>query len=212
MAQPKRLYSLRPPRTKGKRRERGPLFLLCICCLIGVGLGSIFAVLGGSHPQFSQQLRGYFETVAQGTPPTVSFWGTVWDLLCWPLLLALLSFGAPGVLGIPCVVLVRGFLLGYACSSFVAMFGLPGLGWNALLFGVSALLLLPVTLYVANWALTHALHKCMAGESSQLYIPPLPALICCGALLALSYVLQGHLLPFFLPNLCQKLLSLLPPG
>ena len=128
MTHPKRLYSPRTSRGQGKRRERGPLFFLCIFCLVGVLLGSIFAALGGRHPQFSDQLASYFQSVAQGTVPSVSFWSTVWDILCWPLLLVLLSFGPPGVVGVPCVLLIRCFLLSYACSSFVAMFGLSGLG------------------------------------------------------------------------------------
>lgn len=212
MTHPKRLYSPRPPRTAGKQRERGPLFFLCIFCLVGALLGSVFAVLGGAHPQLSAQLISYFQAVAQGASPSVSFWATVWDLLCWPLLLVLLSFGPPGIVGVPCVLLIRCFLLSYACSSFVAMFGLSGLGWNALFFGVSALLLLPLTLYVANWAFTNALRKCIPQESAAKLNPPWSALACCGALLSLSYFLQGHLLPFLLPGLCQKLLSLLPPG
>lgn len=134
MTHPKRLYSPRTSRGQGKRRERGPLFFLCIFCLVGVLLGSIFAALGGRHPQFSDQLASYFQSVAQGTVPSVSFWSTVWDILCWPLLLVLLSFGPPGVVGVPCVLLIRCFLLSYACSSFVAMFGplWPGMGGSLL--------------------------------------------------------------------------------
>ena len=191
MTHPKRLYSPRTSRGQGKRRERGPLFFLCIFCLVGVLLGSIFAALGGRHPQFSDQLASY---------------------LCWPVLLVLLSFGPPGVVGIPCVLLVRCFLLSYACSSFVAMFGLSGLGWGALFFGISAILVLPLTLYVAKWSFTNALRKCIPQESSAKLLPPWSALVCCGALFGLSYFLQGHLLPFLLPGLCQKLLSLLPLG
>ncbi|OUN99418.1 hypothetical protein B5F98_01385 [Pseudoflavonifractor sp. An44] len=212
MTHPKRLYSPRTSRGQGKRRERGPLFFLCIFCLVGVLLGSIFAALGGRHPQFSDQLTSYFQSVAQGTVPSVSFWSTVWDILCWPLLLVLLSFGPPGVVGVPCVLLIRCFLLSYACSSFVAMFGLSGLGWGALFFGISAILVLPLTLYVAKWSFTNALRKCIPQESSAKLLPPWSALVCCGALFGLSYFLQGHLLPFLLPGLCQKLLSMLPLG
>lgn len=210
MTHPKRLYSPRSPRKQGKERGRSPLFFLCIFCLIGVLLGSIFAALGGKHPQLSDQLIIHFQTVAQGTPPSVSFWATIWELICWPLLLLLLSFGPPGVVGVPCVLLVRGFLLSYACSSFVSMFGLPGLGWGALYFGVSAILLLPLTLYTSNWAFVNALRACVLQDHSVKARPPWSALACCSILFGLSYFLQGHLLPFFLPKLCETLLTLLP--
>lgn len=209
MTRPKRLHVVRPVRGQSERKGRGPLFFLCLFFLIGALLGSIFALLGGSHPQLAQQLDIFFQSVAQDGPPDVSWWSTLWEALSWPLLLVLLSFGPPGVVGIPCVFLIRGFLLSYACSSFVAMYGLHGLGWNALFFGVSALFLLPICVCIGHWAFTNACQRCFPLDASPCARPSGPMLMYCGILLCLFLFLQGHILPIWLPELCQKLLSVL---
>lgn len=209
MTRPKRLHVVRPIRRQTEAKGRGPLFFLCLFFLIGALLGSVFAVLGGSHPKLTEQLTAFFQSVAQNGAPSVSLWTLLWEALCWPLFLILLSFGPPGVVGIPCVFLVRGFLLSYACSSFVAMYGLPGLGWNALFFGVSALFLLPVCVCVGHWAFSTACKRCFPQETPPNARPSGSMLMFCGILLCLFFFLQGHLLPLCLPELCQSLLSLL---
>lgn len=209
MTRPKRLHMVRPTRGQAEAKGRGPLFFLCLFFLIGALLGSVFALLGGSHPQLAEQLQVFFQSVAQDGAPSVSLWSTLWEALCWPLLLLLFSFGPPGVVGIPCVFLVRGFLLSYACSSFVSMYGLVGLGWNAVFFGVSTLFLLPVCVCVGHWAFTNACKRCFPQETPLCIRPSASMLMSCGILLALFLFLQGHVLPLCLSQLCQQLLSLL---
>lgn len=207
MTRPKRLHVVRPTRGQIKKQERGPLFFLCLFFLIGALLGSLFAVLGGNHPQLSKQLTNFFQSVVQDGTPSVSLWRTLWEGLCWPILLILLSFGPPGVIGIPCTFLVRGFLLSYACSSFVAMYGLTGLGWNAIFFGVSALLSIPVLVCVGHWSFTNACKRCFSQDVPLYTRPSGSMFVCCGVLLCLFSFLQGYVLPQWLPKLCEKLLS-----
>lgn len=210
MAQPRRLHVVRPMRGENKQQMKTPLFILCIMFIIGVLLGSVFSVLGGSHPQLAAELKDSFQASAQGTLPALSVWSLVWEAACWPLLLVVLSFGAPGVVGIPCVFLVRGFLLSYASTCFVAMYGASGLGWNAVFFGSSALILLPVMICVGHWAFSHAREICVSRERPPLKPPSWSMVICCGVMLAVFFVLQGYLLPGWLPALCKRLLLITP--
>lgn len=210
MAQPKRLHMVRPVGGKVQKSIKQPYLILCTLFLLGALLGSVFSVLGGDHPQLAQELKTYFQATAQGETPAASLWTLLWEAVCWPLLMLLFSFGPPGVLGVPCVFLVRGFLLSYACTSFVAMYGWVGIGWNAVFFGVPALILLPVLLCTGHWAFSNACKTCISRETTAMSFPSGAMLVCCGVLLAVFVVLQGHLLPALVPSLCRRLLSFTP--
>ena len=208
MFHPKRLYTVRSVGKTVKKQGRSPLFLLCICFLLGTLLGSVFAAIGGSHPQLAERLTDFFQSAVQSGLPDVSIWRIIWEAICWPVLLILLSFGPLGLIGIPCTFLVRGFLLGYACAGFVAMFGVIGLAWNIAVFGASALLLLPVFLRVGHWAFSFTCKKNLhldIPSSSQLSTS---SLFSFGALVVLFIFLQSKILPLYLPKLCERLLSL----
>lgn len=187
-----------------------PLFLLCVMFVTGMLLGSVFSALGGSHPQLASELKNTFQASVQGAVPSVSVWSLLWEAACWPLLLVVLSFGAPGVVAIPCAFLVRGFLLSYASTCFVAMYGVSGLGWNAVFFGSSALLLLPVMVCVGHWAFCHAKGLCISREKTPLKPPSWSMLVCCSVMLAVFFLLQGYLLPGWLPAVCKRLLLVTP--
>lgn len=210
MAQPKRLHMVRPVGGKIQKSIQHPYLFLCALFLLGALLGSVFSMLGGNHPQLAEELKRYFQASAQGEVPVSSLWGLIWEAVCWPLLMLLLSFGPPGVVGIPCVFLVRGFLLSYACTSFVAMYGWVGLGWNALFFGAPALVLVPIILCIGHWAFSNACKTYISRESTVMALPSGSTLVCCGILMAIFIVLQGHLLPAWIPGLCQRLLTLMP--
>lgn len=207
MKQPKRIHIARSSKSTFKKHTRSPLFFLCILFLVGVTLGSVFATLGGNHPQFSDQFSTFAQSVSQGNAPKVSLCATIWEIICWPALLLLLAFGTPGIIGIPCVMLARGFLLSYACTSFVSMYGWHGIGWNAIFFGVSALLLVPVLVCVANWAFSCACHRSISPELPSITTPSWSMLVCCAALLTISFLLLWYFLPMWLPTLSRQLLT-----
>lgn len=208
MTQPKRLHMIRSVRGQAQKKGRGPLFFLCVFFLVGALLGSVFSILGGSHPQLASEFKDYFQASSQGNIPSIPLWNLVWEAVCWPLLLVLFSFGPPGVIGIPCIFLVRGFLLSYACTSFVAMYGLAGIGWNAVFFGIPALILLPVIVCVGHWAFSNACRKLASHESTSVVLPSWSMLVCCGVLFVTCFALQGYVLPAWLPSLCKQLLLL----
>ena len=62
--------------------------------------------------------------------------GQLWSVLRWPLFALLLGFTALGVLGLPLLFAVRGFLLAYSIAAFVRAFGSAGCLLAFLVFGV----------------------------------------------------------------------------
>lgn len=118
---------------------------------LGGVLGCILAarVGGGGSDSLAIYLK-QFVTAAGGQtisqPPLLPL---IWETLRWPLLIFLLGFTTLGLLGIPIVLLIRGFLLAFSIASFVRMFGSSGGLLAFLIFGVSGCVALPVLFVLA---------------------------------------------------------------
>ena len=125
--------------------EAAALVLLGASFFLGGAAGCVMAGLVGGEGQgaLAEYIRGYLDLAAEGgmQPP---FWPLVWELIRFPLLVFLLGFTALGVVGMPVLFAVRGFLLCFAAASFYRMFGLAGEVPAFILFGLSALIWLPV--------------------------------------------------------------------
>lgn len=88
-------------------------------------------------------VRGYLELLAQdGLTPR--FWSVLWEMVRFPLAAFLLGFTALGIVGLPALFAVRGFLLSYAICVFYRLLGPAGLVSGFVLFGLSALVWMPV--------------------------------------------------------------------
>ena len=74
----------------------------------------------------------------------VSLGSAIWDQVRFPLAVLLLGFTAMGVVCIPVVFGVRGFLFAFSVSCFCRLFGWRGLAPAVFLFGVPALVWTPV--------------------------------------------------------------------
>lgn len=70
--------------------------------------------------------------------------GQLWSVLRWSLFALLLGFTALGVLGLPLLFAVRGFLLAYSIAAFVRAFGSAGCLLAFLVFGVGGAVSVPV--------------------------------------------------------------------
>ena len=117
----------------------GVLFVLggfCGCLAAG-------CVDGESGAALEEYLKAYLTLSQQGTVQ-VSLGAVLWDQVRFPLAVLLLSFTAIGVVGIPAVFGVRGFLFSFSVACFFRLFGWAGFGPAVFLFGVPALLWVPV--------------------------------------------------------------------
>lgn len=121
------------------------LVLLSACFLAGGVAGCLVAaqVGGAGETSLNDYLNAFLRAAQAGRVDAPALWAQVWDTLRWPLLALLLGFTALGVLGLPALFAVRGFLLAFSISSFLRAFGGPGwlLAW--LVFGLGGALCLP---------------------------------------------------------------------
>lgn len=78
----------------------------------------------------------------------------LWDLLRWPLLTLLLGFTALGVLGLPLLFAVRGFLLAFSIAAFVQIFGSAGCLLAFLIFGIGGAISVPALFVLGTQSLT----------------------------------------------------------
>lgn len=110
------------------------------------GFGGCLAagfVAGESGAVLEEYLKAYLSLAQSGTAQ-VSLWAVVWEQIRFPLVLLLLGFTAAGVVCIPLVFCVRGFLFSFSVACFCRLFGWAGLVPTVFLFGVPALLWAPV--------------------------------------------------------------------
>lgn len=109
-------------------------------CIAGCVAAGLISDPGGALLDY---VRGYLELLASGGM-SVRFLGVLWQTVRFPLAAFLLGFTALGVVGLPALFAVRGFLLCYAVSAFYRLLGPVGLVPGFVLFGLSALVWLPV--------------------------------------------------------------------
>lgn len=121
------------------------LIILSACFLAGGLAGCLLAaqVGGAGEASLNQYLEAFLLAAHEGAVDVPALWAQIWDTLRWPLFALLLGFTALGVLGLPVLFTLRGFLLAFSIASFVRAFG--GAGWllACLVFGIGGVLSLP---------------------------------------------------------------------
>ena len=121
------------------------LIILSACFLAGGLAGCLLAaqVGGAGEASLNQYLEAFLLAAQEGAVDVPALWAQIWDTLRWPLFALLLGFTALGVLGVPVLFTLRGFLLAFSIASFVRAFG--GAGWllACLVFGIGGVLSLP---------------------------------------------------------------------
>lgn len=124
------------PQVKG-----GTLAVLSIAFLLGGGAGCLFAALsnGEGAQELSRYLAGYLALAQEGGLPR-SLWPILWGQLKYLLIALVLGLTALGVVGLPVLFGVRGFLFTFPVACFCRVFGGSGLFPAFILFGLPALL------------------------------------------------------------------------
>ena len=106
-----------------------------------------------------------FLTWAGTSGHTPSLLLAAWDTVRWPLLVFLLGFTTLGLLALPAVFAVRGFLLAFAIGSFVRLFGRTGGTLAFLIFGIPECAAVPVLFILGtqSWLASRALASRVLG-------------------------------------------------
>lgn len=113
---------------------------------LGALAGMLLAsqVGGGGHESLTQYLENYLSAAQTGTAAAPGLLSVLWETARWPLFTFLMGFTALGAAGIPVLFAVRGFLLSFAVSSFVRMFGGVGAILAFFAFGLTGMVAVPV--------------------------------------------------------------------
>lgn len=198
-----------------KRLEKGPflqgwgaVFLLCLSYACGIAGGFFMALLGDVSAAFSEYLKQYLLTYGSGGGE-LSPVALIWDCVRWPLLTFILGLSPVGIIGIPAVLISRGFLLSYAVTVFSRLFSLNGVFTALILFGVPAFLVVPVMFVIGSCSFRVLLQR-RSGIAEQVSGPMAHAayLLPCAGLIGLAFALQWSLMPSLLSAVCARIFML----
>lgn len=196
----------------GKRKKSGGMlrsdwiypFALLSAFLVGAFLGFSLARLCGSNTELSGLLSEQLCYASQGNLD-VSFASILWDCLRWPLAVVISSFFTLGIVTIPVLLLIRGFLLSYAASCFAVSMQQAGAAAEVVIFFVPALLVVPVMFLLGcdgmRSARLSAFESASPSFKASAYIETL--LISIG-ILAVAVALQWVVVPTVLSSVCAQ--------
>ena len=169
--------------------------------------GVIGSVLAGLMPQGSAQaladyLVAFLSLLEQGTfsPELMPM---LWEQLRLWLAMGILGLTALGVVGIPLLLGVRGFLLAFSVGGFCRVFGPAGLLPSVYFFGLAALLTMPVLFFSGMQGFERGLlllsHALGVGEYTGRVGSYLAVWLLCGLGLVVAVCVQVLLLPVLMP-------------
>lgn len=116
------------------------------CFLLGTIAGCLWAggVAESGGKALAAYIEGYLSAARTGSLTIPGGFSVLYETFRWPFLVMLLGFTAVGVVGIPILFAIRGFLLSFAVASFIRVLGGAGSILAFLLFGLGGLVTIPV--------------------------------------------------------------------
>ena len=164
---------------------------------------------GGGQESLAAYVEGFLRAAQAGEAAPPALAALVWETLRWPLLALLLGFTALGLLALPLLFAVRGFLLAFSIASFVRLFGGTGCLLALLVFGVGGAFSVPAlfVLGVQSFMTARTLAGRVRGESKA--APPYGRaywLRCggCAAALCVCMLLDGFAVPALVSGLVSS--------
>lgn len=181
--------------------------LVVSCAFVSGGIAGLLVasqVAGEGQTTLAAYIESYLAAAQQRTAAAPGFFAVALDLLRWPCLAVFMGFLSLGVVGVPILFAVRGFLLSFAVSSFVRMFGGAGgmLAFSA--FGLTGLLAVPALFVLGVQSFDMALRRLSAGAGKGSALPGSQYLVRCGSCfgaLALCMLVEHWAVPALLGSL-----------
>lgn len=150
---------------------RAPLGVLAGCFLAGGLTGLLLSgrTGGPGETALAALLRTFLEHSAVQAPQPAPLPALLWECLRWHLLTFVLGFTSLGLLFLPVVFFLRGFLMAFAIGAFVHLFGGAGALLALAVFGLTGAISLPAlfVLGVQGMAAARALASRFLGESRR---------------------------------------------
>lgn len=160
-----------------------PLGVLTLALCVGGLMGVLFAasVEGGGGQVLTQYLITYFQLSAEGSQPS-GLAIVLWEQVKLPLCAMVLGLSSLGLIGLPILFGVRGFMLSYSVACLWRIFGANGLVAAGFLFGLTALITVPALFVVGVQGLRGSLGRLQRSVGVRNVPQPQPGdyAICCG--------------------------------
>ncbi len=122
------------------------LLILSIAFLLGCFAGCVLTNQLGEQgvETLCSYLDGFLSTFHAEQLVFPEFYVTLFEILRWPLIVVVFGTTPLGLVGIPIIFLLRGFLLSFSIASVFRVMGLSGLWVSLILFGITAVIYVPV--------------------------------------------------------------------
>ncbi len=125
-------------------------FLICCVCFLGGCLCSVWYVSVSSVPESAvQYLTSYRQRICSDGAADFSFLAQLMESSLLLILTFLAGFSMTGMVLVPALAFIEGFLLTYVASAFFCVFGSGYLASLFLLVGISAFFTLPCFFIIA---------------------------------------------------------------
>ena len=190
------------------------LLILSAAFLVGSLAGCFLTdqVNGGGGDALNEYLEYYLSSVYAKGAVKPAVLPLLWEVIRWPLFTISLSLTPLGLLGIPILFLVRGFLLSFAIASFFHVMGTVGLALAFVVFGITGLIGIPVLfiLGVQGFLAAGALTGKLLGESRHLPLFEKATMLRCGMCaiaLCVCGLIEYSVIPVLLASLAGFLLG-----
>lgn len=184
------------------------LLILSVAFFLGGLAGCLLAdrVGGSGSEALADYLKGYLSSVYSENVIKPDILALLWETVRWPLFALALGLTPLGLLGVPILFLVRGFLLSFSIASFFRVLGVEGLILAFVIFGITGLIALPVffVLGIQSFLSAGAITGRLLGESrKQMLIDRIALLRCgmCAAALCASAFVEYCVVPVLLGSL-----------
>ena len=180
---------------------------LCVhICVAAFFIGGLFGIFAGRSVNsygaeaLSLHLRLFLQAAQGGYLASSTPLELIWMIFRWPFLIVIFSMTVGGVALIPVLLLGRGFLLCFACSSLLAV--VPGGGGVIfVLLCLSALFSVPALLVLSAQGLCHAGAQRIKRE--RFYLPPRLAAGVLGGFI-LCFLIDYYVVPMLVSALSHS--------
>lgn len=151
-----------------KQLYRLILTVVSFLFLVGIGVGALLAYRTDAGPDSALHafLSAYTGLLQDGTPVTIPLWRAFLNAFLFPALAFFSGLTLIGVVSIPILLLIRGFLLSFVFTSFVAVFGVNGF-WLAMgELGIQCVIGIPCLIILSVYSAHMALHLLAMARGS----------------------------------------------
>lgn len=148
-------------------------YLLLSCFILGGLLGFLFASFLSAEGQgtLSHFFLDYFTALQQEEPIKPTLIHTIWSNLKTPLYIFLLGFSLIGTIGVPYLILSKGFFFTFSISSLCRLLGVQGIVPAFFLFFLPTLLWVPVLFLLGIQSFRASLSLWSRGKREETYPP-----------------------------------------